>query len=366
MALFCKYTVQYRRIKLVEKNVRFSTNYKPDIILIHGSLIPPQNTANVYYGLEHILVSTSYVQDTDISKNIELYDFLRKAFKDTPCKIIARQSENTPEFYNYSQSVDFNVIMAHRGDSNCLKRSLDNLLDIVHSNKILLGIDGIPSKSLKEWLLDRKIRFYYTNLSYPVGPYFIRQKLIEHSIATYVIFHDSDDLSTLDRFDQLLQEIGSNQTDVLGSSILVLDDLKKDIYLRSFPNNATKSLRSGPGHCQLHPTVVSKRKNYLDEFGFSSDMVFGLDTQQLLRSATEKQHTNINRILYLKNNRIGALTTSKETHLDSELRQKLLKDWKSEYLSSIAGQKNDFNKLARQNHKDFHHVELINDSQQCI
>jgi hypothetical protein len=232
------------------------------------------------------------------------------------------------------------LIMAHRGPAELLETALARLCACSGAPEALrVGLD-VDEEGLDTY---RSITAAYPHVEFyvgppaPVGPYVIRQALAALSTERFLVFHDSDDISTADRFHWLHAEIARNGPGVVGSHELRYDEDDREVRAVRFPLDATAALSVEPKHPQLHPTTMVATADFHRAGGFSTDCVFGNDTQFMLRAYFHLPLRNVDRFLYIRRDRWESLTNAPETGMENPLRIARNDAWRSDFESVKAG-----------------------------
>jgi hypothetical protein len=71
--------------------------------------------------------------------------------------------------------------------------------------------------------------------------------------------------------------------------------------------------------------------------GFSTDCIFGNDTQLMLRAFFHMRLRNVDRFLYIRRDRPDSLTNARETGMENPLRIARNLSWRSDFESVKAG-----------------------------
>jgi hypothetical protein len=223
------------------------------------------------------------------------------------------------------------VIIPHRGDNRQLYRVLLSL-EQVDGLSIYVGIDQDLTASLQQ-IIERfpRAKFYFFNPS-PVGPYVIRNRLIKRSAQQIQFFHDSDDLSSRDRFEKISRHMNNTNSELCGSHELRLDYYTRKVQAIRFPKDAREALRTGPWFPLLHPSSAINKNSFYECGTLSEERIFGNDTKFLLNSYfILQQINNVDEFLYIKKKHPGSLTTAEKTKLGSPLRKELLHMWNTDF-----------------------------------
>jgi hypothetical protein len=243
-----------------------------------------------------------------------------------------------PQVPQFAASEPAALLMAHRGRAKHLQMALLFLALSLDGNlNIRVGLDMETLDDHKETLQGFPDVKFYQALRAPVGPYVIRQNLADRSIENLLIFHDSDDISCYDRFCCLRAEMTRTGCDLVGSHECRVDEIEEEVRAFRFPLDASQALRSGPAHALLHPASMITRQSFWNTGGFSTDQIFGSDTQFLLRASFQLQIRNADSFLYVRRRHVGALTVAPVTALGSPLRRSVENPWRADFESVRAG-----------------------------
>lgn len=232
---------------------------------------------------------------------------------------------------NEVSASDYDVIIPHRGDNGYLNNVL-SFLNLTKGGKIYVGIDQEITIEVQGLMQSFNNVSFYNFSPNPVGPYVIRNWLIDHSYNELIFFQDSDDISCSDRFDRISGYMKSSSCQLCGSHELRMDYYSRTVLAVRFPVNVIEALTTVPWHAQLHPTTAITRNAFYACNKFSEERTFGNDTKFLLYSYfVLKDIKNIDEFLYIRKRHSGTLTTLSETHLDSPVRQQLLNTWNYDF-----------------------------------
>jgi hypothetical protein len=269
---------------------------------------------------------TGYHNSAFLKKNL-LYEILnnilikRIIFK----KILVRQIPITE--IKISHFVQPDIIIPHRGPNTYLQNLLFYLNHINNIN-VHVGIDQLMPADLAK--ISKQYPFYkfYIFETNPVGPYVIRNWLIDHSNSDIIFFQDSDDLPTSDRFLTLTDYIYKSGCQLCGSHEISVDSFNQIVRAVRFPANVNAALDYGPGHCLLHPASAVLRSSFYDCGKLSEERRFGNDTKFLYNSYFKLNAIgNIDEFLYIRRRRPNSLTTTPATMIGSEARLALMRKW---------------------------------------
>jgi hypothetical protein len=164
-----------------------------------------------------------------------------------------------------------------------------------------------------------------------LGPYAIRQQLVEGAAEPLVAFHDSDDLSCADRFAVLRAAMEATSADVIGSHELRVDEIEETVRPVRFPLDVNAALAAAPGFAQLHPTTMVRRAAFLAAGGFSTHLRFANDTQFLYRAYFSLRLRNADAFLYVRRRHREAITVRSKTALGNPRREAIEAEWMRDF-----------------------------------
>lgn len=225
----------------------------------------------------------------------------------------------------------YDVIIPHRGNNDYLRNVLA-FLNHKDGIKIYVGIDQDVTEDLFQFKKKYANVFLYNFTPNPVGPYVIRNRLIDLSDNELVFFQDSDDMSCMDRFSVISDYMKENACQLCGSHELRLDYYDRTARSIRFPIDVSGSLDTGPWHSLLHPASAITRKAFYECGKLSEERIFGNDTKFLLNSFfVLNSIRNVDEFFYIRKRHPGSLTTSPDTMIGSVIRKKLAHDWNSDF-----------------------------------
>ncbi|MBB5623586.1 hypothetical protein HDE69_004672 [Pedobacter cryoconitis] len=224
-----------------------------------------------------------------------------------------------------------NVVIPHRGDNEYLRNAL-SFLNHVDGTEIYVGIDQEVTENLLRLKKNYPNVSFYSFTPNPVGPYVIRNRLIDLSDNELVFFQDSDDIPCADRFVRISDYMKENGCQLCGSHELRLDYYDRTARSIRFPINVSRALETGPWHSLLHPASAITRKAFYDCGKLSEERTFGNDTKFLLSSFFILNNIrNVDEFFYIRKIHPGSLTTSPDTMIGSSIRKKLTRTWNSDF-----------------------------------
>ena len=239
------------------------------------------------------------------------------------------------------------LIMAHRGPKQFLTSALRFVTAAAGHQQVKVRV-GLDVEDVSEYRdlaeVFPTVEFYGVEGA-PVGPYVIRQSLIDRSNEHFIVFHDSDDISCHDRIARQAAEISERHVEVVGSHELRVDELAGTVEIYRFPLDASAALAL-PGSTEnndrsneplLHPTVTMIRTGFVQAGGFSTNRKIANDTQFMLRAYFSLRMRNVDSFLYIRRRHSAALTVAKKTALGSSLRHFLGSTWGSDFEAVKSG-----------------------------
>jgi hypothetical protein len=239
------------------------------------------------------------------------------------------------------------LIMAHRGPKRFLTAALRSIIGAPCASQLTVRV-GLDLEDVWDYqdVMETFPEYeFYGADGAPVGPYVIRQGLIDLSSEDLIIFHDSDDVSCHDRFARQAAEIGAGGVEVVGCHELRVDELAESVQIYRFPLDVSAALALPDSTDQndraheplLHPTVAMVRSGFVQVGGFSTNRKIANDTQLMLRSYFSLRMKNIDGFLYVRRRHTAALTVAKETALGTPLRHFLGTTWGADFEAVKAG-----------------------------
>ena len=281
--------------------------FHTDLLKVDLDYFETPNMADVWISL---LAKKNLINITCIAHKKN--DIIQQKISDSIFDSYSRKDEKQTKVLNHAYSrKKVSIIIPTKGHVNYLKECLSSVLSNIKDDnnyEVLVGIDNCEEtlKQLNELPNDYRINYYYFENS--LGPYIIRNSLVEISDTELIFFFDADDVlldgsidlifkKTLD-FDIL--KIGyQNFSNELSIKDFALDQRSKNIgegvflvkkskflMVRGFENwviaadsdfhirSKIKSLKtlSLPGNTffarRLHPNSLTQQKNS----GYNSDL----------------------------------------------------------------------------------------------
>jgi len=260
-----------------------------------------------------------------------LFNFLNQVFEQQSGfnQILVKQIPIEDQNNVLDSSCD--VVVPHRGDNTFLDTALFYLSQIEFLN-VFVGID----QDIEEEILGLKSKYstfkFFAFQPNPVGPYVIRNALIDKGRSKLIFFQDSDDIPCADRFAKISDFMLQSGCQLCGSHEVRIDYFDKTVRAHRFPLNVSRALAVKPGHPLLHPASAISRDAFYSNGKLSEERIFGNDTKFLLHSFFILNNIgNIDEFLYIRRRRPDSLTTSPNTSIGSPARLKLQLSWNRDF-----------------------------------
>jgi hypothetical protein len=318
---------------------------KDTFVVLTSKKAPPLYTANedefVYSfscKYRHFKQSTAFLdKESIISTDLlfTLLDRISNGNSDLEKVLIRQVPIAEPE--ELTPVSPFDVIIPHRGNNSYLKNVLF-FTSQIHEANIYTGIDQNVTAEILEIRKDYPESLFYHFAPDPVGPYVIRNMLIQLGSNELIFFQDADDIPAADRFEKISDYMKNSRSQLCGSHELRMDYYTRKVLAVRFPIDVMSALDIGPGHPLLHPTSAITRKAFYECGKLSQDRSFGNDTKFLLHSFfILNTIKNIDEFLYIRKRHPESLTTSPGTMLGSPVRQQLQDIWNYDFERIKAG-----------------------------
>jgi hypothetical protein len=194
-----------------------------------------------------------------------------------------------------------------------------------------------------------------------VGPYVIRQFLINQSGADFIAFQDSDDAPCCRRLEVQLEAVISTGVDIVGCHELRIDDDAGIVQAIRFPTDVNAALNDVSAHVQLFPTTLVRRQALLHAGGFSTRRRYASDREFLLRANFDHRISNVDAFLYVRFRHEGSLTTSPRSAPGSRYRRLFTEIWEKDAAAIRRGEKTIAGSALRPRHfhnKSYYFEEL--------
>jgi hypothetical protein len=251
------------------------------------------------------------------------------------------------------------AIIPHRGRIDFLRTCLKAMINqgLSSCNVVIDEERGIQYRELIKHF--DQVAFFAIN-TVPLGPYVCRQLAVEKIASDFVIFNDSDDISSVNRVTSLNAEMGRAGYEMCGSYELRVDYVSRTVVPVRYPLDVNDALTRGPAFAQLLPTVVINRSSFFATGGFSTNRKIASDTQFLLRAGLRIRIGNCPRFLYLRRSHANSLTKGVFCPLGDPERHDLDFEWKTSYIAVRNRVTNiDSSSLAPIPHPDWARLQLL-------
>lgn len=212
------------------------------------------------------------------------------------------------------------IIPAHNA-SDYIEACLDSMRCLTIPTEILVGVDNCDSTLIKLTQIQEKylnLKIFRTSKS--VGPYIIRNSLVEHINYSNILFFDADDIMKDSMFTML-------STHNNGSSQI-------RFKYTNFKNTADPSRSININPKVAHGVFFIPAATFKKVGGFQP-WICGADTEFIKRSLANNLHTiEINHCLFYRRIHSESLTNTSRTGYGSDLRKansawiKANKNWK--------------------------------------
>ncbi|MCU6502446.1 glycosyltransferase [Rugamonas sp. A1-17] len=215
------------------------------------------------------------------------------------------------------------VLLPHFGCEAYLHQSAASILAQSETDLELCIIDDCSDSD--RWLdalgtlrKDPRVRLFRS--SQRVGPYRIKNRMIEACSAPYIAFQDADDYSFRARLSRQLAAMERGGAGLVGCSALIVDESGSYAGVRLMPPLANPFLRWGKSYAGLHPTSLVRREVFAEVGAFDGTTTIGADSDFLFRVAHRYRVRNLVLPWYGYRQRAGSLTSGPETGHGSALR----------------------------------------------
>jgi len=224
------------------------------------------------------------------------------------------------------------IIMPHRGNAEDLEDLETALWYLQKQKKPAKKISVCFDEEVTDLhfdLVDKHTETsFFVNLPSGVGPYPSRDVLARATEEKVIMFHDSDDFSTIDRVAVLTDVLKNKKLDVAGSHELRINKIDKKIQAVRFPLDVTEVYKKEERHSIFFPTTAIKKSAYLKAGGLSTIRKHSSDSQFYRRAHFFLNMKNVDEFLYIRSKRANSLTTATATALGTTVRERLVRQWR--------------------------------------
>lgn len=181
------------------------------------------------------------------------------------------------------------VMPAYREKKEQISQAIESILKQTYEDfQYIIVLDDPDNKELEELLhfyeeKDKRIRLYENEKN--MGCPYSKDRGIRLAQTEYVAIMDSDDVARPDRLERELYALESNQLDLVGAYVSVMDEDGKYLYdMDNLPLTHEKIVkRMRVNNCVPHPTWFLRKQMYINLGGYT-DMQGGEDYDFLLRA----------------------------------------------------------------------------------
>jgi hypothetical protein len=233
------------------------------------------------------------------------------------------------------------VVIPHRGDLAHLRNCLHRVA------KAGEGLDLRVSVALDE---DERPEHEALVRSFPAvqffrvtpsggGPYVPRHLLGMAAQEPMVVFQDSDDVPTRDRFRILLATAAARNSDVVGSHVLDVHEDVLRVKAMRYPLDAIAPLIRKPQNTVFHPATLVRTEALRAAEGFSTVRRMACDREFNLRAFfLSLDLRNVDDFLYVRRMRSDSLIHSADTGMKSAARKQLHEMWHEDFRRILAAE----------------------------
>jgi len=255
-----------------------------------------------------------------------LFDAILNGRLTVPRLLVRQLPYREREVLHDSQAGPAALLMPHRGSPAHLRVALAHLPE---SDMLRIRV-GLDMEDVGEYsslaALHDHVEFFRA-FPAPAGPYLIRQRLAGMSSEPSIIFQDSDDVSTSDRFSSLRAALTGTDRDLVGCHELRVNEITGEVRAFRFPLDVTRALRQGFGHSLLLATCIIGRDAFFSAGGYSTDQTISYDTQFILRAFFHLRIRNVDQFLYIRRKHAASLTELPHTAIGSDFRRGIERPW---------------------------------------
>lgn len=215
-----------------------------------------------------------------------------------------------------------------------IEKSIESILNQTYKNIQLVLINDNPIRSdLSEYLKSKAMN--NDNIKYIVndtnrGLVFSLNRGINISDGEFIARMDADDISHLDRIEKQMKFLLNNSLDLVGSSVLKIDEKDRIIGEIKVPSNHASIIKYHKyGSCLLHPTWLGKKFVFTNLKGYRN--IYSCEDYDFITRAIKNGYIfgNVNEPLLDYRVRLDGISVS------SEAKQKLLMYYISKHINSI-------------------------------
>lgn len=181
------------------------------------------------------------------------------------------------------------VMPAYHEKKEQISQAIESIISQTYTDfKYIIILDDPNNKELEDLLhiyesRDNRISLYVNEKN--MGCPYSKDRGIRLAQTEYVAIMDSDDVARPDRLERELYALESNQLDLVGAYVSVMDEDGKYLYnMDNLPLTHEKiAKRMRVNNCVPHPTWFMRKQMYINLDGYT-DMQGGEDYDFLLRA----------------------------------------------------------------------------------
>ncbi len=212
------------------------------------------------------------------------------------------------------------VIMTHYDCARYLNAAVRSVLNQSFRDlELRLIDDASPDDSwleaIAEFRDDPRLRIYRSALN--VGPYRLKNKILDSVDSPFLAFHDADDVSREDRFEKQIAAMRDKAWDVVGASYYVIDEKDAVIGRRAMVRDCNFWRKLGKAFLMLHPTMITRTSLMRTLGGFDGQTRIAADDDFVYRALHAFKVRNLYAPLYCYRKHSRALTVDEKTGLAS-------------------------------------------------
>jgi len=325
-----------REVQIIEQKIAFEKSHL--IVLLDYKNPTESYDPNQLPSEECFLISSKLFFkffEKDISTQLS-YHFLLKALSKGNLleQILVHQiGHPRPQTITSSdQKENAEVIIPHRGKLSDLENALWYLKkQNTDVNKISVCFDELVSEQHFQMADTQDNTNFFVNFPSGVGPYPSRDILARSTSESIIIFHDSDDISTIDRVALLTNCLKNEKVDAVGSHELRVNKIKQQIEAVRYPTEVTRNHREKAPYPIFFPTTAIKKSAYLKSGGLSTARKHSSDSQFYMRAHFFMNLKNVDEFLYIRVKHENSLTTALGTALGSLVRERIRQQWEMDF-----------------------------------
>lgn len=174
-------------------------------------------------------------------------------------------------------------------------------------------------QALAPWRADPRLVLWRSTAN--VGPYRLKNALLERCNGAYVAFHDADDRSARRRLSRQVEYLERGHLDIVGSWVRYINEDGTFVRFGPMVHNVNLWRRLGLRTVVKHATCLVKREVFTLLCGFDGTARVSADDDFIFRAAHVCKIRNIRALLYDVRLCSTSLTRAPATGLRSEMRR---------------------------------------------